>query len=89
MDISNVLIALIICCAIWNVIATLIIYGALKRRKIPVHFVWLRALAPKYAFQYRSITKAETGKIGALFYHWIISINLALIFTIGIIIAGL
>jgi hypothetical protein len=42
---------------------------------LKVSFVLLRLLAPKYASQYRQITREETGKTGPLFYHWIVSIN--------------
>ncbi len=69
-------------CVIWNVITTLRIYDDLRRRKIRVSFLWLRLLAPKYAHQYKRITTQENGRPGPLFYHWIISINLALVFAV-------
>jgi hypothetical protein len=68
---------------IWNVVTSLLIFSSLQRRGIPVSFIWLRALAPKYANQYRVITRRESGKTGPLFYHWIISINLALVFAVA------
>ena len=82
METVNIFIALIIICAAWNVTVTMIIYSALQKRGRTVSFFWLRVLAPKYAYQYKEITKTETGKTGALFYHWIISINLTLLFAI-------
>jgi hypothetical protein len=69
-------------CVIWNVITSLRIYDDLRRRKIRVSFLWLRLLAPKYAHQYKRITTQENGRPGPLFYHWIISINLALVFAV-------
>ena len=39
-------------------------------------------MAPAYAFRYKKITRSETGKTGTLFYHWILSINLALVFAV-------
>ncbi len=68
---------------VWNVVTSILIYSDLQRRGIPVSFLWLRALAPKYAHQYRLITRLESGKIAPLFYHWIISINVALVFAIA------
>ncbi len=68
---------------IWNVVTSLLIFSSLQRRGIPVSFIWLRALAPKYAHQYKVITRRESGKTGPLFYHWIISINLALVFAVA------
>jgi hypothetical protein len=62
----------------WFVVSTLLIYEALRRRGMAVNFLWLRALAPKYAHEYRAITRRETGRTGPLFHHWVVSINLAL-----------
>ena len=89
MNTVMVFIALCVACAFWNVAASLMIYDNLQKRGRPVSFLWLRVLAPKYASEYKDITRAETGKIGPLFYHWIISINLALVFAIIATIAGL
>ncbi len=82
MQARNVFLALLVLCGTWNVTVSLIIYGALTNRGVPVSFIWLRLLAPKYAFQYKQVTQSETGKAGSLFYQWIISINLALVFAI-------
>jgi hypothetical protein len=87
MSVVVMLIALSVICVIWNVVTSLIIYDALQRCGIRVSFLWLRMLAPKYASQYKEITKAETGRVGPLFYHWIVSINLAWIFAIAAIIS--
>jgi hypothetical protein len=78
MNLISILIVLACLCAVWYVVATLLIYENLRRRDLRVSFLWLRVMAPWYAFRYREITKKETGKVGALFYHWIVSINSAL-----------
>ena len=82
MNAFEILIALCICCAFWNVAVTLIIYDNLRKRGNPAGFLWLRLMAPAYAFRYKKITRSETGKTGTLFYHWILSINLALVFAV-------
>jgi len=74
---------------LWFIVATLMIFGSLQKRGLPVSFVWLRMMAPKYASQYRDITRSETGHTGQLFYHWIISINIALVCAIIALIASL
>jgi len=71
---------------IWHVTTTIFIYEYLRKRNIKVSFFFLRFLAPKYTQQYKELTLKETGKIGNLFYHWIISINVALVVAILIII---
>jgi len=82
MNVFEIMIALCIFCAFWNVAVTLIIYDNLRKRGNPVGFLWLRLMAPAYAFRYKKITRSETGKTGTLFYHWILSINLALVFAV-------
>ena len=77
MNLMSILIVLACLCAVWYVVATFLIYENL-RRDLQVSFLGLRVMAPWYAFRYREITKKETGKVGALFYHWIVSINSAL-----------
>jgi hypothetical protein len=82
METVDVLLTCCVLCGFWNVLATILIFNALKKRGISVSFFWLRILAPVNTFKYKKITEEETGKAGSLFYHWIISINLALIFAI-------
>jgi len=82
MHIIILLMALCLLCGIWNIVISLIIYDSLRKRGISVSFLWLRLMAPGYALKYKEITRAETGKIGLLFYQWIISINLSLVFVL-------
>ena len=39
-------------------------------------------MLPFYANKYKKITYEETGKVGKLFYHWLIAINTALVFAV-------
>jgi len=74
---------------IWNISTTIFIYEDLRMRNMKVNFVLLRLFVPKYVTQYRLITLKENGKIGSLFYHWIVSINTVLCSTILIFIIAL
>lgn len=67
---------------VWNIVTTIAIIRWLQARGQKINFVLIRALAPVYAHQYRKTTLEETGKVGDLFYHWIVSINSALVFGI-------
>jgi hypothetical protein len=64
------------------IVATMMIYDFLKKRGKNVSFVFLRLFMISYAHEYSRITRSETGRTGYLFYLWIISINLALVFTL-------
>ena len=83
MDTNNVLIGLMLVAAAWHVTATILIYENLRRRGLQPSLLLLRLYGPRYARDYRQITRAESGKTGRLFYHWISSINLALILAGG------
>ena len=81
---NTALVLLVACgaCGLWYVVTSIRIYEDLRRRNIPVSFLWLRVMIPKYAHQYKVITRRESGKVGPLFTHWIVSINLALILAL-------
>jgi len=65
------------------------IYSYLKNRGENVSFIWLRLFMISYASKYKRITKDETGKVGYLFYYWIISINIALFCALVLLIANI
>ena len=81
--------ALAAVCVIWFTVVSIMVYESLRKRGLPVSFLWLRLMIPKYAHQYKEVTKAETEQVGPLFYHWVISINLALVFVIVAVVAGI
>lgn len=74
---------------IWYIITGLIICDWLGKRSYKVKYLFLRLFLPLYVNQYKKLTTAETGRAGILYLHWIISINMALVFTAAAIISGL
>ena len=68
-----------ILCAVVFTVTSILIAAALEKRGVKINFLLIRFLIPKYAHEYKSITKQETGKSGPLFYWWVLSINLALV----------
>lgn len=81
------LIALMLLAVAVNITTSMLIVGQLQKRKAPINFIMLRAYLPKYASQYKKLTLQETGKVGGLFYGWLISINAALVFAIALLAA--
>ncbi len=79
MSIIIILIVIGAVALVWYITSTIRICEALRKRNIKVNYFLLRLYAIKYANQYRNITKEETGKVGPLFYHWIISILIVLV----------
>jgi len=75
---QNLFISIGILSVIVYVVSTVMIYVHLKDRGEKVSFLWLRLFMISYANRYKKLTKNETGKVGYLFYLWIISVNVAL-----------
>lgn len=71
---------------IWYVVSSIMIYNELNKRNVRVNFIFIRFMIIPYANKCREITKKETGKVGSLFYHWVIAINIALVFAVAAII---
>ena len=78
MDYTNLALSVMAMAVIWHVTATMMIYEALRKRGRKLSFILLRLMAPRYASDYKEITRKETGRAGPLFYHWILSINTVL-----------
>ena len=71
----------------WYIVSGIMILNELKKRGEKVYFIFLNFMLPAYASRYKKITLEETGKVGSLFYHWLIAINIALVFGIAAIIS--
>jgi hypothetical protein len=67
----------------WYIVACIMIVNELMKRKQKIQFIFINVMLPIYAHRYKKITIEETGKVGSLFYHWLISINIALVFGIA------
>jgi len=79
MSAAEIVLGLGLLCAVVFTVTSILIFAALDRRGVKTNFLLIRFLIPKYAHQYKAITKQETGKTGALFFWWVLSINLALV----------
>ena len=87
MNVTILLAVLAFVAVAWFIISGMMIINELLKRKQKVSFVFIRLMLPVYAHQYKKITLEETGKVGSLFYHWVIAINATLILGIADIIS--
>ena len=87
MKTAHLFLAIAVCCGAWAGVTSARICSYLRKKNVPVSFLWLRVLIIKYVRQYREITLRETGSVGPLFYHFVISINLALVAAIAAILS--
>jgi hypothetical protein len=79
---------LIVICAVWAVVASLLIVRDLERRGVSVDYLWLRVMILNYLALYRKVTLEETGRVGPLFYHYVIPLIVALVLAILLAIRG-
>ena len=80
--ISNIFIILAIVCVLFGVVSSIMITAFLSKRGIKINYLLIRIYIYKYINQYRKITKEENGKVGSLFYLFIVSFSLTLLFAI-------
>jgi len=78
----NLFLVLAIVCVLCGVASSILIIMFLSKRGTKINYLLIRIYIYKYINQYRKITIEETGKVGPLFYSFIISFILALIFAI-------
>lgn len=85
----TILIGCLLVCAMWAVTAAVLMTRDLGKRGIPVSFVWLRLMILSYLHQYIKITRQETGRIGPLFYHYVVPLNVALVLAVAMVVVAL
>ena len=69
-------------CAVWAVVAAVLIARDLDRRGMKVNIIWLRVMILKYLHEYSKITREEDGRVGPLFYHYVVPLNVALVLAV-------
>ena len=66
----------------WGIAVSFMIASFLSKHGFKINYLFIRLFIFRYVRQYRKITMEETGKPGPLFYWFITSWNLALVFAI-------
>jgi hypothetical protein len=82
MTISGVLLTIAVLCAIWATASAMLITRMLDRRGLNTPLPLIRLFLFRNLERYTEITRRETGKVGLLFYSYIIPINAALVLTL-------
>lgn len=82
MNLLNILIIGAIVCVLWALVSLVLLTAALERRGIRTPFPFMGALLFRNFSRYKELTRKETGKVGKLYYSYIVPINAALILFI-------
>jgi hypothetical protein len=72
---------LIVMClvALSGVAYMIAIAGYLQDRGYRINWFLIKLLIPKYVHQYRQLTIKETGRVGPLFWGFVVCMNIALV----------
>ena len=70
-------------CVVWAVTSALLITQALGRRGIKTPFPFVGVMIFRNLGRYREATLRETGRVGPLFYSYVVAINLVWILILA------
>jgi len=79
MNVFYILAIATVCCALWATVAAILIAIYLEKKGIMTPFFLFKFYFFRNQRLYKEITLKENGKIGLLFYQFIIPINIALL----------
>jgi hypothetical protein len=79
---SDLFLVLAVLSALWGVVDAILMAVALDRRGVRVNLLMFRVYFFRYLRQYKEVTLTETGRVGPLYYSYIIAMCLALVFAV-------
>ena len=82
MDVGNLFFGLALFSIGWGIVSGIVSTDFAAKRGTKINFFLYRIYIIKYVNQYKQTTEAEAGKPGPWFYSFVVSMNLALVFTI-------
>lgn len=83
MSVPGVLLFVAAVCGVCAVVSAVLITAGLDRRGIKTPFPFIGPLIFRNLIRYKEITLGETGKVGPLFYWYVVPINAALILALA------
>lgn len=85
----TVLISVAVVCGLWAGVSAVLLAGALERHGVRTPFPFWGVLVFRNLHRYSELTRGTTGRIGPLFYSYVIAINAALVLVVIALLAGL
>ncbi len=73
------LISLGLLCIVWSVVTSVLIAIDLRKRGISTSIFFLKFMILKYLHIYAKLTQEQNGKVGPLFYHYILPLNIGVV----------
>jgi hypothetical protein len=69
-------------CLVWKIAAGIVIVRRLEKRGMPINYWGIRLMVYSYAWQYRAISRQETGSVAGAFYHFWVPAVLMWVFVV-------
>jgi hypothetical protein len=85
---STLFIVLALISVACGIAASMMIASFLSKRGVKINYLFIRLFIFGYVRQYRQVTMEESGKPGPLFYMFVTSWILALVFAVVVAILG-
>ena len=73
---------------VWCVVGAVLIVRYLEQRGERINWLFIRLFLFRYVHRYTQITRQETGRIGPLFYHFVVPPSVALALCIVLALRG-
>ena len=73
----DIVMIIVMVCLAWAITSMVLIISKVEKGGTRINFFLLKLFIFKYISQYNELTLKEKGKVGALFYHFIVPIWLA------------
>lgn len=88
MTLAAVLLSLTVACGLWAGVSAVLLANALGRHGIRTPFPFWGVLVFRNLHRYSALTRSATGRIGLLFYSYVVAINTALALVLAAFVMG-
>ena len=79
---STLLLTVAALCTVWGAVSLILLTRGLDKRGMRTPLLFVGLWLPRNLGRYRDLTRRETGKVGPLYYSFLISINAAWILAL-------
>jgi hypothetical protein len=76
-SVIDIVMIMVMVCLAWAITAMVLIISRVEKSGTRINFFLLKLFVFKYISQYNEMTRTEKGRVGPLFYHFIVPMWLA------------
>jgi hypothetical protein len=76
-------------CVVWAIVSAILLTRMLDKRRLKTPFPFFGLLLFRNIGRHREITRRETGRVGLLFYSYVVPINAAWVLALIAMVVGI